>query len=315
MSVENCSELHARLRAILPLKLSDATPRFNRDLDAIGHFLATFCAPPLGAGYRHVPASARQTLAALVARDGKPGAERDFLFAALLTAMGETLANPAFVRLPPRVIGHQLRHYERILSDPGPTHAACTLDDDLFLKDFGLATLRMIAAGSNLIDTNSGVGRSVLWKAGWSAFMGRLALFFRIGGFRPFLEIHAHKFYMAEFNEAGRNECYRCCADLYEHYPMARGMIAGSWFYDPAVATVSPHLAYLREVPQKGGAHVLFMSFDEAARGNALAKSATRRRLFEAGTYRPAAYTLVWPRARHQEWAQYHAAKVNGAPT
>jgi len=314
MSVENCSELHAHLRATLSLKLSDATTRFNGDLDAIGNFLNTFRAPPLGAGYRHIPTPARQVLAAAVARDGKPAAERDFLFAALLTAMDDTLANPAFLRLPPRVACHQLRHYERILSNPGPTHEACTLDDDLFLKDFGLATLRMIAAGSNLIDTNSGVGRSVLWKGGWSAFMGRLALFFRTRGFRPFFEIHAHKFYMAEFNEAGRNECYRCCADLYEHYPTARGMIAGSWFYDPAVATVSPHLSYLREVPEKGGAHVLFMSFDEAARSNALAKSATRRRCYEAGTYRPAAYTLVWPRARHQDWAQRHALHGGGAP-
>lgn len=311
MSVENCSELSAHLRANLQRKLSDASARVNGNPEAIGQFLAAFRTAPLGTGYRHVPVTARQALAAALSRD--PAAERDFLYAALLTAMDEALAGPALCRLPARIVAHQLRHYERILNDPGPTYEACTLDGDLFLKDFGLATLRMIAAGSNLIDTNSGVGRSILWRGGWRAFGRRLALFARMGGFRPCFEIHAHKFYMAEFNEAGRSECYRCCADLYAHYPEVRGMIAGSWFYDPAVARISPHLAYLREVPENGGARALFASFDEGARGNALAKSATRRRLHEAGAYRPATYTLVWPRAVHLDWARRQAGEFAGA--
>jgi len=315
MSAENCSELSAHLRATSLAMLSEAGTRFEHaDRGVIGRFLDSFKSAPPGAGYRHVPASARQMHAAVVQHHGAAEAGRDFLFAAVLAAIGDTLAAPAFLQLPPHIRGHQLRHVERILTNSGPTRAACALDDDLFLKDFGLASLRMIAAGSNLIDVNSGVGRSILWKNGLRDLPRRLFLFARLGGFRPCFEIHAHKFYMAEFNEEGRNECYRCCADLYPLYPGVRGMIAGSWFYDPVVAAISPRLAYLREVPERGGAFTLFTSFDDGARRNALVKSATRRQLYEAGRYRPAAWTLVWPRARHQDWARRHPATGRAAP-
>lgn len=313
MSAENSSELRVHLRATSLAMLSEAGARFEHaDPGVIGRFLDSVKAPPPGSGYRHVPPAARQLHAAVVQRHGQEGAGRDFLFAAILAAIGDSLAAPAFLRLPPRIMAHQLRHVERILSQPEPTRAACELDNDLFLKDFGVASLRMIAAGSNLIDVNSGVGRSILWKNGVRDLPRRLFLFARLGGFRPCFEIHAHKFYMAEFNEEGRNECYRCCAELYDLYPDARGMIAGSWFYDPVVATISPRLAYLREVPERGGAFALFTSFDEGARGNALARSATRRQLYEAGRYRPASWTLVWPRARHLAWARRHAVSAAG---
>lgn len=321
MSAENSSELGAHLRASAQAMLAEAGARFERgDPGVLRRFLDSFRAVPTGSGFRHVPQAARRLLSDVTSR--VPAEERNetgraFLFAALLQALADALAAPAFLALPPRVMAHQLRHYERILTRPEPTRAACAIDDDLFLKDFGLASLRLIAAGSNLVDVNSGVGRSMLLKGGWRDLPRRLMLFARLGGFRPCFEIHAHKFYMDEFNEEGRNECYRCCAALYPLYPRVLGMIAGSWFYDPAIATISPRLAYLREVPERGGASVLFASFGEDARRNALAKSETRRRLYESGAYRPAGHVLVWPRAAQLAWARTHAGAQppgGGAP-
>lgn len=277
-------------------------------LQAATRFVDSFDAPPpVGAGFKYLPPEARALHADVLGRHGQDGAAA-FLFVALLVALERSLASPRLQQLPARVLAHQLRHYERIVTDPEPTMQACVLDSDLFLKEFGLASLRMVAAGSNLVDVNSGVGRSLLWKNGLRDLPRRLAIFARLGGFRPFFQIHAHKFHMAEFNEAGRNECYRCCAELYALHPEVRGMMAGSWFYDPVVARISPRLAYLREVPERGGAHVLFDSFNEEATGNAVAASATRRKLVESGQYRPAGYVLLWPRARQIAWARAEGA-------
>ncbi|WP_156885722.1 hypothetical protein [Massilia niastensis] len=309
MSAVKSSELIAHLRSTLFAMLSETRARFeDGDAAAMERFLDSFGSPPSGAGYKYIPPAARAACSSVLQRD--PEAGRRFLFAAVLEAMDRSLAAPRFQQLPARVLAHQLRHYERILVQSEQTIAVCQLENDLFLKEFGLAALRLYAGGSNLIDANAGIGRSIVWSNGLSDIPRRLALFIRLGGFRPYFDIHAHKFYMEEFNEEGRNECYRCCAELYAFHPEVLGMFAGSWFYDPALAAISPRLAYLREVPERGGAHVLFGCYDEGATRNALAKSATRRQLYEAGKYKPAAYTLVWPRARQLAWADRHAGKA-----
>ena len=128
-----------------------------------------------------------------------------------------------------------------------------------------MATLRLYAAAAQLIDCRAGIGRSLVMKGGLLDAPYRLALFASIGGFKPFFEIHTHLSYKEEFNEEGWNECYRCCSDLYTLHPKVLGMYGGSWFYDPALAQISPRLAYLREIPQKGGAIVLFDSVNTQA--------------------------------------------------
>jgi len=36
-------------------------------------------------------------------------------------------------------------------------------------------------------------------------------------------------------------------------------MFGSSWFYDPLLADISPHLNYLRDVPMAGGAELFFV--------------------------------------------------------
>jgi len=290
--------LESRLGALLaPLRgLPDIAAR-------VAAFVSCVEQPPVRGGFKYIAPEARALHAAVVKDAGEDGA-RVFLLGCLLAALRSTLRSGRAERLPARVHAHQFRQFERIATHDEDMLQYCRLEADVFLKELGLATLRLYAGASSVIDPHSGVGRSLLWKAGLHRLPSRLLLFARAGGFKPFFEVHVHKLYLDEFNEEGRNECYRCCADLYALHPEALGMIGGSWFYDPLVASISPHLAYLRTVPESGGARVLFVSHDDQAVKNATATSDKRRTLHAAGRYRPASWTLVWPRRDQLAWAR-----------
>lgn len=292
------TRLDARLAVLLARLPAVADPGGQ-----VAAFVACVEVPPGRLGFKHIAPEARALHAAILQQAGEQGA-RIFLLACLLSAVRSTLRSGRVDRLPARVRAHQLRQFERIAAHDDAMLQYCAPDADVFLKELGLATLRLYAGASSVIDPHSGVGRSLLWKGGPWRLPGRLLLFARAGGFRPYFEVHVHKLYLDEFNEEGRNECYRCCADLYRLHPEVLGMIGGSWFYDPAVAGISPHLAYLRTVPESGGARVLFVSHDEQAWKNATATSEKRRALHAAGQYRPASWTLVWPRRDQLAWAR-----------
>lgn len=289
--------------AVAPLRAS--LPDVER---RIGDFIGCFGPPPAGATFKHITPQARAMHAQVGADSGAEGARR-FLLACTLAAVRTSLRGERLARLPARVRGHQLRQFARIALHDERFLEHCRLDGDVFLKEFGLATLRLYAGAASVIDPSSGLGRSLLWKAGLARLPARALFFARIGGFKPYFEVHVNKLYLDEFNEEGRNECYRCCAELYALHPENLGMSGGSWFYDPAIATVSPRLAYLRAVPVAGGARSLFVSHNEQALANALATSASRRALHAAGRYRPASYTLVWPRQAQIAWAQRNPGK------
>lgn len=287
--------LDGALARLAALGVADGAARLAR-------FLAAFATLPRDARYKDVPGAARALHDEIRAGAGDPAAQA-FLLAALVQAVVDSLAGARLAALPPRVLRHQLRQFARIAAHDDAFAAECALDSDAYMKELGLARLRLYAGGSNLIDPQAGVARSLLWKGGMLQLLPRALLFARTGGFRPFFEIHAHKLYMEEFNAEGRRECYRCCADLYALHPDMRGMYAGSWFYDPAIARLSPHLAYLREDAVEGGSACLFVSYNGSAVGYSTAKSAKRRAAYEAGSYRPATYALVWPRQAQIAWA------------
>lgn len=305
MLAQHTSGIDSRLSDQLRYALALCAPHLPDAAARIPVFLAA-CAelPPYG-GFKHIGPGARALYAAVLA-DGGEGAGPPFLLACLLTAVRASLDGPLLARLPPRVRAHQLRQFARMAEHGEAFLPSCRLDGDVFLKEFGLATLRLYAGASSVIDPRSGIGRSMLLRGGMAGLPGRALLIARAGGFKPYFEVHVHKLYQDEFNEEGRNECYRCCAELYALHPEVLGMVGGSWFYDPAVAAISPHLAYLRTVPESGGARVLFMSYDEQAARNATATSATRRALHAAGQYRPASWTLVWRKHDQLAWARRH---------
>jgi len=269
----------------------------------IDRFIASFDDLPAYAGYKHIPPVANQLNRQMQQRLGTP-ATHDFLYACILKAISRTLDSVAFARLPIRVKGHQLKQFSRIVSEPSGVIQSSEMDNDLFHKDLGLALMRLYAAAAQLVDYRAGVGRILLTKGGLMDMPRRLAIFANVGGFKPFFEIHTHLSYLDEFNEEGWNECYRCCVDLYVLHPKVLGMHGGSWFYDPALDKISPRLGYLREIPQKGGAYVLFDSINEQSTQDAISTSPTRKKLYTEGAYQPQSHALIWPRAAQINWAK-----------
>lgn len=180
------------------------------------------------------------------------------------------------------------------------------LNQDIYLKEMGLATLRLLAGAAQLIDIRCGVPRSLLLRQGWRGFGKSLMTFAGLKGFSPFMQIHTHDLYLDEFNEAGWNECYLCCAEICEANPSLLGMFGSSWFYDPVIQRISPRLAYLQQVPGGGGADFWFFAAGGHSITLATATSPSRRKLYEEGKYLPAAYMMVWGRRALVSWAGGH---------
>jgi hypothetical protein len=217
-----------------------------------------------------------------------------------------TVQSQRFALLPKRIRGHQWIQFQRLAQRADMRGAWLSLDEDVFHKELGIATLRLYAGAAQLIDPGCGLPRSLPFRSGWQGLRDGFFMALDCGGFQPMFQVHTHTEYLDEFNEEGWNECYRCCADLYTVHPKSRGMFGGSWFYDPQLATISPRLAYLCSVPRAGGAHFLLTAKDGAFVSDAISTSPSRRKLYEAGTYRPCSYSLIWSRKAQMRWAQNH---------
>jgi hypothetical protein len=263
--------------------------KLTNDIDALDH-------------YKVFPANARELVGRIKHRDGEEAC-RVFLRCAIVQGIVTTLGSRRFADLPHRVACEQTLQFQRILDDRDCGAEWLDLDHDLFQKEFGLATLRLYAAGAQLVDYRCGVPRSLVIRGGWRLALGKLRLILQSGGFRPYFQIHTHSFMLDRFNESGWEECYLCCAELYSIHPEVLGMYGSSWFYDPALEQISPRLAYLRDTPTRGGAHLLFVETGGSAINNSLASSPTRRKLYDKGEYMPKSYMLLWAKERQLAWA------------
>lgn len=182
------------------------------------------------------------------------------------------------------------------------------LDHDPFIKDLAILSHRLIPLGAEYACPHGGVSRSLLFRDGLSQLLrGGRAVLMDGGGFRPWFELHAHVLALEEFNPQGWQETSLRLAQLLESNPVFRGAISSSWFLDPQLKDISPRLNYLREDSIKQGATFLLSSTDTEGKSGALAKSPTRRRLFEAGSYTPKIYTRVWPRSKLIAWKNEQA--------
>jgi hypothetical protein len=125
---------------------------------------------------------------------------------------------------------------------------------------------------------------------------GRAPVFFAHLGYRrrgqPLSEVEANKSY------------YRMARSL-ERQPGVRGFVASSWLRSPDTGKVSPHLAWLNRVFIENGGFVAVMGPADPESG-VLLRSATRRRLYESGEFRPTTGLVMWPRQAMIRWASQH---------
>lgn len=241
-----------------------------------------------GRGYQDVPPE----LAALVA--GRPA----FLPLMLAGLIASIDARAALAAVPAPLHAELARQCRRILDIRAPRW-----EDDAFRKDLGISLTLSLPCVAQVAEYTGSVPRApALRRTDGGAQLARHIL---ANGLRtrPYLEIHTHTPMLDGFNEGGWLQCYRMLAEVLRQMPDCLGVVGGSWFYDPAVARISPRLSYLSEMPLNGGAFRVRIGASEDDRKLATATSATRRALAESGEYIPTKWLLVWPRKALLRWA------------
>jgi len=184
-----------------------------------------------------------------------------------------------------------------------------------YMSDFFLKDLRVLGGASfpnlyQIVDMAAYLPPNFCRYDGWRENLRKLAfVHLRAGATRhgPFLRGHLDTRFTESFNEQGRLKAYARMADFMTRRPELRGIIGSTWYYDPNLERVSPHLRYLRAIFENNGA--LFHRDGPGAvhTERALAKSRTRRRAFEAGEYQPCCYTVVWARRDILRWHRRQA--------
>ena len=185
-----------------------------------------------------------------------------------------------------------------------PTFEKYSTVTDPLLKDLAVSTQRLFPAGAQLVESNSGFHRALMIRGGLWQGLGVLRILLQCHGNKPLYQLHTHLIDTRDFNPPGWHRCYLRLAGMLELNPDIRGVWSSSWYFDPALSEISPHLVYLRDIPIRNGAALFFSHIDPD--GGALYKSETRRRLCREGTYTPKSYSMIWPRTGLLQWAASH---------
>jgi hypothetical protein len=120
---------------------------------------------------------------------------------------------------------------------------------------------------------------------------------------------------LREFCPDGWIRFYRRVASLLEKQAEVKGIFGTSWFFDPKLESISPHLTYLRTIVTNNGGAVFYGGSSCQAVKDATLKSRTRRRLYEEKKYLPASYTVIWPRRKLISWAKWCESEMQKADT
>ena len=178
-------------------------------------------------------------------------------------------------------------------------------DDDYYAKDVRYALGLTVPGGAVHIDLKYPIGPKLIWRDMIKmGSLGSAACYAASAGWGYWYNNHLDLRWMKEFNPKGWTACFVRIAEMLELNPSIRGLAGVSWFYDPAVAAISPHLAYLQELPRKHGAFLVQTGTLPHDVENATVRSFARRKLYEEGRYQPTCYLLAWPRRHLIEWAR-----------
>ena len=172
--------------------------------------------------------------------------------------------------------------------------------------DFRIAGFGRVPVGVEHMEL-SGVPRSLAYRGGIAQGARFLQMLWHSGRLVPYYQIHmSHGVAPAHFGlvytPRSQSRMFRNIADCLKLNPQICGLIASSWWYDPALETVSPGLGYLRRGFVERGA--LLFRYGPPANDHATANSPQRAKLVEEGKYRPMTYTIVWPRGMMIRWAE-----------
>lgn len=197
--------------------------------------------------------------------------------------------------LPGEFALHYADAFHRILDQIESDPAFADARSDSFLKDLWLTRVVMIPAFAQLWWPHSGIAARPLVKDG-PLTLARVML--GCGGRAPFFEGHTHDPVAKNYwNEPGWGEALRLAALALPAMPHIKGVFGSAWFYDPAILELSPRVSFAQTLQTEHGAWQVIMGSNAGAIANSTATSPTRREAYEAGTYLPTDWLMIWSRA------------------
>jgi hypothetical protein len=251
--------------------------------------------------------------AARIEREQGSDARAAFLRATLQQLVELGRPRIASLRLPDAVKGLIAREYARVEKDF--TRAAAAHYDLAIHRmrcDFRIVGFGRIPTGVEHIELG-GLPRRLAWSGNVAQGIRTAAVIARAGGWAPFYVTHfahgvkPHTFLLV-YTPASQAALHRNVAECMRMNRHILGYQSTSWWYDPQLARVAPHLAFLREGALAHGAVSLRAGSTEGAQQYAIANSPERRRLYEAGEYMPVSYAMVWTRQALLRWASSGSA-------
>lgn len=177
-------------------------------------------------------------------------------------------------------------------------------ENDLFCKDLAVCAHRMFPGGVFKYELYAGVPRRALFRRNLKHVLQFSNFIVKVGGFRPFYGYHLDIRYRNEFTPDGCRRSFEIAAGMLELNKNIRGTVGSSWFYDPVIPEISPHLAYLRQQLEENGGVFFYGTRGAHITELALSSSQSRRKLFDEGLYIPTVYYGIWPREQLIRWAK-----------
>jgi len=190
--------------------------------------------------------------------------------------------------------------------------------NDSFLKDLGVCSLRAVPVGGAWIvevslsrestPNTNGTKKTNRFIRSFIRRIGLKKLFryalFKMGFMKFYYLMHTVDRYLPRFTPEEMTKSYLRIADLMRADLRIKGIYRSAWFLDPQLENISPHLSYLRIIPEQNGAKVYRIRTRQSDIDNAIALSPLRRKLYGEGKYKPVCYAMFWPRAELLFWAR-----------
>ena len=135
-------------------------------------------------------------------------------------------------------------------------------------------------------------------------------------GFKPVFVVHANGFRRNRFImlEVEARRSYFRIAQVLRDQPEVHGLITVSWYHDPGLPSVSPHLAWMNGIIEEGGG-VVFPGALANAQSGTFENSTARQAAAGRGDYKPREGVVLWPRHAMLAWADRQVDLADDAST
>lgn len=160
-----------------------------------------------------------------------------------------------------------------------------------------------------------GIRRSWIAKVPPRDWIGLARTLAKLGGFDRLMVLHVNgRRRSPHLDEASVNACYAALAETLERQPDLRGAAGSSWIRSPDTHRVSPRLAVVNTPVTAGGGFITTIGRAPLDCG-VFARSETRRRAYDEGTFVPTIGLMLWPREDLLRWWRAHppVAPANAA--